>query len=193
LRELARPADPVAASAISGAEVLVARPIVLDGEHVTGRVAAACADAVAAHNARLGRPWRRVGVSVAVGGLHGIGNTASYRRVDVRAGTDLARPVQGAVASTADPVEFRRTPAVPRWAVPLARRLSDSFLVSNLGRHALPGVSELRFYPVAKGRSAVAFGLAGLTGGRSTLSLRSLYLSAGDAGALLDDVVARLA
>jgi hypothetical protein len=182
----------VAQSSASPGEVLASRDLSLKGPGVTARVAAACVAAVAHHNGQRRSRWRRVGLSIGVGGAPGIGNVASYRRVDVMAGSDVAAAVTAALSRELEPVEFGAGPRLPPWAVPLARRLSDSILVSNLGRHDVHGATEVVFYPVARGRSAVAFGLAGLTGGPSTISLRSLYLSADDADALLDDVVRRL-
>lgn len=192
LAELVHPADVVAPSSGSAGEVLVSRRVAVGGPAVTARAAAACVAAVGAHNRRRRSRWQRVGLSVAVGGPPGIGNVASYRRVDIGADADVAGAVERVLAKASEPVEFRGGPTVPLWAAGVARRLSDSLLVSNLGRQTVPGVTELVFYPVARGRSAVAFGLAGLAGGPSTISLRSLYLSADDAGALLDDVVCRL-
>ena len=191
--ELTRPAHRVAPSAGGAGEVLRARRLTIGGAAVTSRVAAACVAAVAAHNRARQSRWQRVGLSVAVGGPPGIGNVASYRRIDLRVGEDVAAAVTRALAEGKEPIEFGRAPMIPSWAAPLARRLSDSLLVSNLGRHALPGVSSVAFYPVARGRSAVAFGLAGVAGAQSTISLRSLHLSADDADRLLDDVVRRLA
>jgi hypothetical protein len=192
MAEVAHPADRVAPSGGDSREVLTARRVMIEGPAVTSRTAAACVTAVGAHNRALGSRWRRVGLSIAVGGPPGIGNVATYRRIDLLAGDDVAAAVTRSLAAGRDPVEFSRGPAVPPWAAPLARRLSDSFLVSNLGRHDIPGVRSVAFYPVARGRSAVAFGLAGLAGGASTITLRSLHLSAADADRLLDDVVRRL-
>jgi len=190
--EVARPADRVAPSVGDSSEVLAARRLSIEGPAVTSRTAAACVAAVGAHNRAHGSRWRRVGLSVAVGGPPGIGNVASYRRVDLLVGDDVAAAVTRVLAGGREPVEFGRGPSIPRWAAPLTRRLSDSFLVSNLGRHDIGGVRGLAFYPVARGRSAVAFGLAGLAGGPSTITLRALHLSAADADRLLDDVVRRL-
>ena len=192
MAEVARPADPVAPSEGDAREVLTARRLTIEGAAVTSRTAAACVAAVGAHNRAHGSRWRRIGLSVAIGGPPGIGNVATYRRIDVHAGDDVAAAVTRALAAGREPVEFGRGPSIPLWAAPLTRRLSDSFLVSNLGRHDVPGVRSLAFYPVARGRSAVAFGLAGLAGGPSTITLRSLHLSAADADRLLDDVVRRL-
>lgn len=75
---------------------------------------------------------------------------------------------------------------------PLLQRFSDTFLVSNLGRLDLPTVKRVEFYPVARGRSAVAIGAAGLADGPTTLTVRSGNLSPGDAGALLARIAVAL-
>jgi len=75
---------------------------------------------------------------------------------------------------------------------PIAERFSDSLLVSNPGRQALPGVARLENFPVARGRSAVAFGSCGIEGGTSTLSIRARDLDQADAEALLEDAAERL-
>jgi hypothetical protein len=199
LRRIARPADPVAASARPDGELLLTADVQLGGRDVTARLAAACVAAAGAHNRRLGRPWRRVGLSLGVGGPPGAGNLATYRRLDLGPGAPVADAARAALAGPAVPAELASGQRPPRFAAPLAARASDSVLVSNVGRHPVPEATRLVFAPVARGRSAVAFGAAGLAatapGGpvRSTLTLRCHRLSRADAQRLLAEVLDRLA
>jgi hypothetical protein len=62
-------------------------------------------------------------------------------------------------------------------------------LVSNVGCHAMPGVSRLEFFPVARGGSSVAVGAAGVKPGWAVVTLRARWLSRPDAEALLADLV----
>jgi hypothetical protein len=223
LGRLARPADRVAPSPRPPAgEALAVREVALSGPGVTARLAAAAVAAVGARNARLGRPWRRIGVNLGLAGpgqpgvgapgaagdpgraapgsptpppdpaLAVAGNLSRYRRVDLRAGEPVGPAVAAALASPREPVDQVWSPRLGRLLGPVARRGSDSLLVSNLGRRAVPGATRLDFFPVARGRSAVAVGAAGLAGGPSTVSLRARDLSSEDAEALLADIVARL-
>ncbi len=188
LRRMLRPADRVAPSAVGPRrESFAARQLPVTGPEVTARLARACAVAVDEHNARRGRPIRRFGLSVAVGGIGG--EAATYRRTDVPAGADVEGAVRQALAEPDVPPELVGLPPGAFLLSPLLRRLSDTFLVSNLGRLELPGVTGLEFYPVARGRSAVAFGAAGLPGRPSTLTVRARDLAPEDAGSLLERVV----
>jgi hypothetical protein len=192
-----RPADRVAASlARPGREALVAREVELAGAGVTARVADAAVAAAGARNSRLGRRWRRVGLNVGLAGLpgeaQGVGNHSRYRRVDLRPGEPVGPALAAALASSREPLDQVWS---PRWGwllEPVAGRFSDSLLVSNLGRREVPGATRLEFFPVARGRSAVAVGAVGLSDGPSTVSVRARDLTSEDAEALLDDLVARL-
>jgi hypothetical protein len=193
IERLAFPADRVAPSGPRPvADSFAASRVRLDGQGVTGRIAAAAIAAVGARNHALAKPWRRVGISVAVGGPPGAGNVASYRRVDLRPSGDLAEEVTAALRSRGEPGELVRSARIARLLSPLAPRLSDSLLVSNLGRHAIGGVRRLDFYPVARGRSAVAVGACGVQQAETSLTLRARDLSPADCEALLEDLVARL-
>jgi hypothetical protein len=198
LRRVARPADPVAASSRPEGELLLTADLRLGGRDVTARLAAACIAAAGEHNRRLGRPWRRIGLSLGVGGPSGAGNLATYRRLDLAAEAPVADAARAALADPAVPAELASGRRPPRFAAPLAARVSDSVLVSNVGRCAVPEATRLVFAPVARGRSAVAFGAAGLApatpGGpvRSTLTLRCHRLSRADAERLLAEVLDRL-
>jgi hypothetical protein len=162
-------------------------------------IAAAAVAAAGARNARLGRPWRRVGLNIGLAGAPEgepgsgtVGNRSRYRRVDLRPGEAVGPALAAAVASPREPLDQVWSPRSGRLLGPVAGRFSDSLLVSNLGRRELPGATRLDFFPVARGRSAVAVGAVGLAGGSSTVSLRARDLSSEDAEALLADLVARL-
>ena len=192
-----RPADRVAASlARPRREALVVRELELAGAGVTARVADAAVAAAGARNSRLGRPWRRVGLNVGLAGLpgeeQGVGNSSRYRRLDLRPGEPVGPALAAALASSREPLDQVWS---PRWGwllEPVVGRFSDSLLISNLGRREVPGATRLEFFPVARGRSAVAVGAVGLPGGPSTVSVRARDLTSEDAGALADDLVARL-
>lgn len=205
LGRLARPADPVAPSPSRPArDSLAVRVAALGGPKVTARLVAATVAAAGAHNARAGRPWRRIGVNLGLAGSGAAaangrdqggamaGYLSSYRRVDLVAGQEVEPAVAAALASHREPPDQVWSPRLARLLEPLAGRFSDSLLVSNLGRLLVPGVARLDFFPVARGRSAVAVGAAGLAGGPSTVSLRARELSSEEAEALLADLVARL-
>jgi len=204
LARLLRPASRVAPSPlpppVDAVAVRAVDPALLGagGGSATARLAAAAAAAGAAHTRARGGRWLRVGVSVGVGGPRAApggrpaaGNVASYRRVDLAAGGDVAGAVEAALADPREPYALVG-PRATRLLAPVADRFADSLLVSNVGRHDLPGVTRLDFLPVARGRSAVAVGAAGLPGGPSTVSVRARDLSPGDAAALLDGIVAHL-
>jgi hypothetical protein len=187
-RRLAHPADRVAPSlTIPARESFVSQQVSLKGRGVTPRLAAASVRAIGTHNAQRGWPWRRIGLSVAVGGHAGVGNVASYRRVDVRPDEAVASRVAAALAEDVEPGELVRAPAAMRMLAPLATRVSDSVLVSNVGRHSLPA-RRLEFFPVARGRSAVAIGAAGVTPGVATLTVRARDLDMPDARAILERI-----
>ncbi len=194
LARLGRPADRVApTTGIWPADAYVTRTIEVAGPGVTGQLARACVAAVVDHNATAGAPLRKVGITVAVGGPAGVGNVASYRRIDVRPSGDVAAAVRAALVSTEEPGEQVSAPkALMAALAPVVERFSDTILLSNLGRHRVAGISRLDFFPVARGRSAVCFASAAIEGGETTLTLRARDLSPGDARRLLDGAVARL-
>jgi hypothetical protein len=211
---LIRPADRVAPSlARPGWEALAVAEVDLAGPGITARLVSAAVAAAGAHNARLGRPWRRVGINIglagaaeAAGGLSAAnrthqtevpenqlpGNFSRYRRLDLGPGEAVAPALEAALASSREPLDQVWS---PRWGwvlEPVVGRFSDSLLVSNLGRREVPGVTRLEFFPVARGRSAVAVGVVGLAGGPATVSVRARDLSSEDAEMLLADLVARV-
>ena len=161
----------------------------LSGQSVTARLAQACVDAASAHNRRLGAPWHRVGISVAKGGPPGVGNVASYRRLDLQAGDPVVPSVAAALLTADEPTEQTRAGLALTLTRPIVNRFSDSLLISNLGRQSLPDTARLEFFPVARGRSAIAFGAVGVDGMASTLSLRARDLTMPDARKLLGDAV----
>ena len=190
IRRLLTPADRIAPSSIPPRrDTCLSEEIELSGQSVTGRLAQACVDAASEHNRRLGAPWHRVGISIAKGGPPGVGNVASYRRLDLRAGDPVAPSVAAALLSPDEPTEQTRAGLVLTLTHPIVNRFSDSLLVSNLGRQSLPGTTRLEFFPVARGRSAVAFGAVGVDGMASTLSLRARDLTMADAQKLLGDAL----
>lgn len=195
LERLARPADPVAPTpGVWPGDAYATTVVDVAGKGITGRIAEACVAAVGAHNERHHRRLRKVGLTIAVGGPAGVGNVASYRRVDVDPEEPIAGLVQDALASPDEPGEQVSAPKiVMRLLEPVVERFSDTILISNLGRHAVPGVERLDFFPVARGRSAVCFASAAIEGGATTLTLRARDLSPGDARRLLADAADRLA
>jgi hypothetical protein len=195
LERLARPADPVAATpGVWPGDAYASTVIDVRGKGITGQIAEACVAAVAAHNQRHQRPLRKVGLTIAVGGPAGVGNVASYRRIDVAPDQPVAQLVSDALASPEEPGEQVSAPKlVMRLLEPVVERFSDTILISNLGRQRVPGVDRIDFFPVARGRSAVCFASASVEGGATTLTLRARDLSPGDARRLLADAAGRLA
>ncbi len=201
---LVRPADRVAPSLVhTNREALAVAEVDLSGPKVTARLAVAAVAAAGAHNARLGHRWRRVGLNVGLAGLTGpgprtvggggeLGNFSRYRRVELRAGEAVGTALEAALARTREPLDQVWSPRFGWVLEPVVGRCSDSLLVSNLGRREVPGATRLEFFPVARGRSAVAVGAVGLAGGPVTVSVRARDLSSEDAEALLADLVARL-
>jgi hypothetical protein len=193
LRRVLRPADVVASSTtVPTEETLVARDVELAGPAVTARLADAAVAAVAGHNARAGRRWRRIGISIGVGGPAGVGNVATHRRVDVTAGRPVVDAVQAALARPPEPTVGVASPTVTRLLAPVVSRFSDSLLVSNLGPCAVPHASRLEFYPVPRGRSAVALGAAAAADGTSTVTLRTRRLNRDDAEGILAAIAEHL-
>jgi hypothetical protein len=217
---LVRPADRVAPSLVrTGREALAVAEVDLSGPKVTARLAAAAVAAAGAHNARLGHRWRRVGLNLGLAGLTGpgphpvggggeaggdgpgrsgvggggeLGNFSRYRRVDLRAGEAVGTALETALARDREPLDQVWSPRFGWVLEPVVGRFSDSLLVSNLGRREVPGATRLEFFPVARGRSAVAVGAVGLAGGPVTVSVRARDLSSEDAEVLLADLVGRL-
>lgn len=188
-----RPADRVAPEpGGTSREICLSRPLQIRGPGVSARIAAAATAALGAHNARQGAPWNRVGISIGMSGPDGVGNVASYRRIDADPTSDIQRAVQRAIETKAEPIELRRSPRLAEIFRPALARFGDSFLVSNLGRLELGAVEAIEFYPVARGRSGVAFGAVGLTRGPSTLTLRTLRIDRGDAEQILDETLERI-
>jgi hypothetical protein len=193
LRRLIAPADRVAPSPDRPPrESFAVRDVVVRGPNVTGAIAEACVAAMSARNARRGWPSRRIGLSLALGGPPTVGNVASYRRLDLAAGASVSAAVQRALRSEQLPLEHLSAPRALRVLGPISHRFSDSLLVSNLGCTELAGVKRFAFFPVARGRSAVAFGASAVRRDRSTLSLRARDLSQADAESLIDEVAGRL-
>jgi hypothetical protein len=190
LRRLLNPSDRIARSAHPPRrDSYVTEEVEMHGPSITARLAQACVDAAAEHNRVRGARWRRIGISIAKGGPPGVGNVASYRRVDLPAGEPVAPLIAAALASRDEPTEQTRAGLALALARPVVHRFSDSFLISNLGRQSVPNTARLDFFPVARGRSAVAFGVVGVAGMSSTVSLRARDLSKADAQSLLAGTV----
>lgn len=193
LRRLGRPADRVAPSLSPPAhEVFVTADLPAAASARVAQLAAAACMASQGWNAARGTPWRRVGLTIPVGGPAVLGNVSTHRRIDVPAAADVAAAVQAALRATHSPAEGAPSPALMRLLGPVVERFSDSLLVSNLGRVSLPGAAAVDFYPQARGRSAVALGAATVTGGARRLTLRARDLTQADAQALLSATVAQL-
>lgn len=195
LRRLITPAHRVAPTSSDPAqEARVWRRLALSGPDATARMVTAMTIAVAEHNRRRQTPWRRVAVTVGLAGDAEVGNTAAYQRISLDLDRDdTASVVRNAVASSAPtPAELRWAPLALRLLAPVANRMGDSFLVSNLGRQELPGMADVVFFPVARGRSAVAIGAVAGSDGMGTVSLRARDLDQADASALLDGCIRHL-
>jgi len=191
-RRLVRPVDPVAPSRPSpSGEVLESQPVELSGKRITARLADACSRAVVAHNRARGERIDRIGITAAVGGVGG--DSATYRRIDLDVGDPVLSAVDAALAVEEVPRDAVSVPRAARLLAPVLGRLSDTILVSNLGRLDLVGVHRVDFFPVARGRSAVAFGAASARGGESTLSIRARRLDRHDARSLLERAIAEMA
>jgi hypothetical protein len=191
LRRLAQPADRVAPSPGGAAPEAFVSLEIAEGRRLrVAAVAAAAVAAVAVWNVEHEAPWRRIGLTIPVGGPDVIGNVSSHRRVDLRIGADVEAAVSAALGSAPPP--DGGSALVGRLLAPLVDRFSDSLLVSNLGRIALPGAEAVDFYPQARGRSAVAIGAATVDGGARRLTLRARDLSADDARRLLALIAERL-
>jgi len=119
-------------------------------------------------------------------------DAATYRRIDLSPGQDAETAVVTALADPAVPAEIKGLPPGAFLLRPLLNRFSDTMLVSNLGRLNLESVTRVEFYPVARGRSAVSIGAAGLMDKRVTLTLRARDLDSGDTASLLERIVANL-
>lgn len=195
LARLLRPADAVTPTpGVWPGDTYASQVVEVSGKGITGALAEACVAAVAAHNESHGDRLAKVGITVAVGGPAGVGNVASYRRIDVKPRGPVARLVQEALASPDEPGEQVSAPkALMALLAPVVERFSDTILLSNLGRHDVPGVTRIDFFPVARGRSAVCFASAAVVGGDTTLTLRARDLSPSEGRRLLADASARVA
>lgn len=196
VRRLARPADRVAASAEPPtSEAFVADDVPEGVPLRVAGLAAAATSAAARWNAERGAAWEQVGLTIPVGGPAVLGNVSTHRRVDLAVPGDVAGAVQAALATAVPPPDAALTPSrarLLRLLAPISARLSDSLLVSNLGRVDLPGARAVDFFPQARGRSAVALGACTPVEGTPRLTLRARDLGEDDARALLALVVEEL-
>jgi hypothetical protein len=192
LQRLAVPADalPPTPGAWPG-DAYAATDAALAGRGATGRLAAAAVAAAVEHDERRRRAGARalakVGLTIAIGGPAGVGNVASYRRIDVAPSDPVAELVRTAIATPEEPGEQVSAPKlVLRALQPVVERFSDTLLISNLGRQRVPGVERIDFFPVARGRSAVCIGATTVEGGASSLTVRARDLSPADARRLAE-------
>jgi hypothetical protein len=193
MRRFVRPVDRVPPSVSPPARDSLAVRVLPSRPLMVARIAAAAIAAIGDRCREKGWPWRRVGLSIPVGGAtHGIANVATYRRVDLRPGDHVRQTISTAIKAGPLPRELERAPRSLRLLSPISDRLSDSLLVANHGTYELPGISRLAVFPVARGRSAVVFGSAGVESGDLTLSLRARDLSPEDAEDLLDRTIERM-
>ncbi|MHB8219251.1 MAG: hypothetical protein ACYDHU_02855 [Acidimicrobiales bacterium] len=162
------------------------------GRGITTRLPEACVAATLDHCTRAGQPRRRVGLSLGLVARAGGGDISTYRRIDVRSDAPLRPSIEKALAAPEEPWEMVHAPRALRLASPLVGRLSDTVLVSNFGRVEIPGLHSLECYPVARGRSALAFGAVRVARGTSTLTLRARSLTPDDGRRILRGVVEHL-
>jgi hypothetical protein len=193
MRRLVRPVDRVPPSPTPPTRDSLAVRTLPQGRLMVARIATAAIEAIEERCAELGWPWRRIGLSIPVGGAaNGIGNVATYRRIDLTPGESTRVAINEAIKGGPMPREFARAPRSLRLLSPISDRFSDSLLVANHGTYDLPGLSQLAVFPVARGRSAVVFGSAAVAGGELTLSLRARDLTQPDAEELLDRTIERM-
>lgn len=192
LGRLARPADRVAPSATAAREALVAADVSPAVRLRVATLAAAAVAAAGAWNRERGARWRRIGLTIPVGGLPVVGNVSTHRRVDLGTDADVRSAVTAALAAEVPPVEAASPRAALRLPATVIDRFSDSLLVSNLGRLQLPDVEAVDFFPVARGRSAVALGAATVDGGAGRVTLRARDLDAAGAQQLLTAIIEHL-
>jgi hypothetical protein len=175
---LAQPSDAVAAQrALPEREARARLRVSSIDRPVTARLAAACVNALVAHNSLVGSPLRRCAISVGMRGSGTVGNVATYRRVEVDTSGNVELAVQRALTSHTEPREFDWFPRGATTILrPFVNRLSDTFLISNLGRHQSQEIEALAFYPVARGKSAISFGLVAAPDGSAYLTARARRL-----------------
>lgn len=185
LRRLVAPADRVAPSGVPPAQESFVWAEPPEGVRLrAATIAAAAVQAATQWNRDRGAPWRRVGLTIPVGGPPVLGNVSTHRRIDLAAGMPVAEAVAAALAAAEPPPDAAITPGRARalaLLAPLVDRLSDSLLVSNLGVVDLPGAMAVDFSPQARGRSAVAIGACTPRGGTPRLTVRARDLSPSDA------------
>jgi hypothetical protein len=201
---IARPSARVSASRARAEQDVFAHallPVIDYSEgrsNFTERLVTACSLATIDRENALGRRPSRLGISVGVGVTRGLGNAASYRRIEVRASEGLADEVAGALKAAlgrdAEPPELL-APSLfrvgGRVLSAVADRAGDTLLVSNLGATAVPQANRLEFYPVARGRSGLAFGCVTNADQPPVLTIRSATLSQKDAEELVRNAASR--
>ncbi|WP_434444832.1 hypothetical protein [Lentzea sp. E54] len=157
----------------------------------SARLTTAALDTTRRWNAARGVPHSRVVAAIGAswrGGAEPRPEVGSaLLRLRLPAGAD-ENDVRSLLANAAPEAGFpsERNPVAQLGMRLLASRLGSTFLVSNLGV-VRAGVSALRFYPAASGRSGVAFG-AVTTGEVTTVTVRARRtdFDAGATAGLLD-------
>lgn len=165
----------------------------------TAHIVAAAARAVVAwnagHGAQAGRIVTVIGASHRAGDAITLDHAAAWMRVRPGRGDDAIVAARIAAEQPRPVGPPARLPGPAIGAIRLlSKRLGSTFLVSNLGLIAAPpAVTSLAFFPVAHGRSGVAFGAA-TVGNASTITIRARArrFDAAAAAEILDRVAGEL-
>ncbi|MPZ00202.1 MAG: hypothetical protein GEU97_19895 [Actinophytocola sp.] len=160
-----------------GGDTLVAvrtREIGLRTPTLTAAVARAVADWNRSRRAG-GRIVAGIGASRRAGGVVEPVDASAYLRLSIGRDDD-AEDIGAALACAAIEPDLSATSlarAAHRLARPLTDRIAVTFLVSNVGSVTTAGqVTELAFFPIARGTTGVAFG-AVTTAGTTTVTMRT--------------------
>ncbi|GAA5105799.1 hypothetical protein [Haloechinothrix salitolerans] len=142
---------------------------------LTAAVARTVAGWNRSHRRENGRMVAGIGASRRAGGVLDPVDASAYLLLPVGQDTDAER-IGAALAHTPIEPEPPGTPLVRtvcRLARPLTDRIAATFLVSNVGSVSAAGrVTELAFFPIARGGSGVAFG-AVTAAGTTTVTMRT--------------------
>ncbi len=194
IRRLAFPADRAAASlSLPSAEVFVSSELPRLNKDVAVRIPEAVLAEIAKFSAVQGRPCFRLGLTMGLEAGKGVSNASTYRRVDIKVGEPMGDAIRRALREKSDPWEVARPSKLISYLGPVVDRLSDTVLVTNMGRYLMPPVvGAVEGYPVARGRSAVSVGVVRLSGASSTISMRCRDINKPDAKSILSAIVGRL-